>query len=74
MAPNSGMVKGLVDTDEKGYIICDDEMRTSRDGVFACGDVRKKLLRQVVTAAGDGATAAFSAQHYVDRLRGREYK
>lgn len=74
MTPNSDIVKSLVSCDEKGYVLADDEMRTSLDGVFACGDVRKKLLRQVVTAAGDGATAAFSAQHYVERLKGTEYK
>jgi thioredoxin reductase (NADPH) len=44
------------------------------EGIFACGDVRKKTLRQVITAAGDGATAAFSAQHYVERVKGIEYK
>jgi len=60
--------------DEKGYLICDDDMKTSVEGMFACGDIRKKLLRQVVTAAGDGATAAFSAQHYVERSKGVEYK
>ncbi len=74
MAPNSGLVKGIVKLDEKGYVLCDDDMKTSVGGIFACGDVRKKLLRQVVTAAGDGATAAFSAQHYVERLKGVEYK
>jgi thioredoxin reductase (NADPH) len=74
MTPNSGMAKGAVAMDEKGYVICDDDMRTSVDGIFACGDIRKKLLRQVVTAAGDGATAAFSAQHYVERSKGVEDK
>lgn len=74
MTPNSDAVKGVIKTDDKGYIICDDEMKTSVDGIFACGDVRRKLLRQVITASGDGATAAFSAQHYVERLKGVEYK
>jgi thioredoxin reductase (NADPH) len=41
-------------------------MQTSIEGIFACGDVREKILRQVVTAAGDGATAAISAQHYLE--------
>jgi thioredoxin reductase (NADPH) len=74
VTPNSEIVKGVVDLDEKGYIICDDDMRTSAAGIFACGDVRKKLLRQIVTAAGDGATAAFSAQHYIEYIKGIEYK
>ncbi|MBI5144111.1 MAG: thioredoxin-disulfide reductase [Candidatus Omnitrophica bacterium] len=72
--PNSEILKGLVKMDEKGYIISDEDMKTSADGIFACGDVRKKLLRQIVTAAGEGATAAFSAQAYVERLKGQEYK
>ena len=74
ITPNSEVVKGVVGLDEKGYVICDDDMRTSVDGIFACGDVRKKLLRQVVTACGDGATAAFSAEKYVERVKGVEYK
>jgi thioredoxin reductase (NADPH) len=73
LTPNSDVVKGTVELDDKGYILCDDHMKTSVDGIFACGDVRKKLLRQVVTATGDGATAATSAEHYVDRLKGTEY-
>ena len=69
MTPNSDIVKGIVKLDEKGYILTDDHMRTSSGGIFACGDVRKKLLRQVATAIGDGATAAFSAEHYVEELK-----
>lgn len=74
ITPNSEILKGLVDTDEKGYIISDNDMRTSTEGIFVCGDVRKKALRQVVTATGEGAAAAFSAQHYVEHLKGIEYK
>jgi len=70
LMPNSDIVKGIVKLDENGYILTDDEMRTSAGGIFACGDVRKKLLRQIVTAVGDGATAAFSSEHYVERLKG----
>jgi thioredoxin reductase (NADPH) len=74
ITPNSDIVKDLVKLDDKGYVISDDDMRTSCEGIFACGDVRKKTLRQVVTATGEGATASFSAEHYVDRLKGMEYK
>ena len=70
ITPNSDIVK----TDEKGYIITGDDMNASVEGIFACGDVRKKLLRQVVTATGEGASAAVSAQNYVERLKGIEYK
>ena len=55
--------------DESGYILTDDEMRTNIDGVFAAGDVRRKSLRQVVTAAADGALAAENAVKYVGALR-----
>ncbi len=74
VSPNSENFKDVLKLDEKGYIISDDDMRTSVDGIFACGDVRKKMLRQVVTAAGEGATAAVSAEHYVERIKGIEYK
>jgi len=73
LSPNSGIVKDIVKLDEKGYIASGDDMRTSVDGIFACGDVRSKPLRQVVTAAGEGATAAVSAQHYVEHIKGTEY-
>ena len=55
--------------DESGYILTDDEMRTNIDGVFAAGDVRRKSLRQIVTAAADGALAAENAVKYVGALR-----
>jgi len=67
------LVKDIVTLDKEGYIIADDNMKTSLEGLFACGDVRKKLLRQVVTACGEAATAAVSAQHYVEALKGTEY-
>ncbi|MDD5428471.1 MAG: thioredoxin-disulfide reductase [Candidatus Omnitrophica bacterium] len=69
VTPNSGIASGNMTIDEQKYVIVDHDMRTSVEGIFACGDVRKKLLRQVVTAAGDGATAAFAAEHYVEGLK-----
>jgi thioredoxin reductase (NADPH) len=74
LTPNSGPVKGTVELCPKGYIMTDEEMRTSVPGIFAAGDVRMKMLRQVVTAAGDGAVAATSAQHYVERIKGTSYE
>ncbi len=71
--PNTELVSGIVNRDEGGYIVVDDHMRTSRPGIFACGDCIRKLLRQVVTACGDGATAAFAAQLYVEELKGTLY-
>ena len=66
-----GSISGILDT-ENGYIITDEEMRTNIPGVFAAGDVRHKKLRQVVTAAADGATAASSAEKYL--LEGKNGK
>ncbi|MDR2862173.1 MAG: thioredoxin-disulfide reductase [Syntrophobacterales bacterium] len=71
--PNSGLVKGHAALGDDGAILVDPQMRTSAKGVFACGDCTQKLLRQVVTACGDGATAAFSAQLYVEELKGVAY-
>ena len=73
LVPGTEFLKGYVDMDDMGYIKADLEMRTSKDGVFACGDCIQKDFRQVVTAAGDGATAANKAQHWVDKLKGTEY-
>ncbi|MGE4384716.1 MAG: thioredoxin-disulfide reductase [Endomicrobiaceae bacterium] len=65
--PNTNFLSETdISLSEDGYIITNDEMQTSIRGVFACGDIRKKLLRQVVTAAGDGAVAAVAAQHYIE--------
>ncbi len=66
LTPNSDFVKDLVETDQNGYIITDEEMKTSVKGVFAAGDVREKSLRQVVTAAADGAIAAMSVYHHLN--------
>ena len=57
-------IGGALET-ENGYIVTDEEMRTSVPGIFAAGDVRRKQLRQVVTAAADGAVAAMSAEKYL---------
>jgi len=71
--PNTGFLNGVVDTDKQGYIITDEDMKTSVDGIYACGDARGKLLRQIVTACGEGATAAFACQHYIEAQKGEAY-
>ncbi|MEO2064937.1 MAG: thioredoxin-disulfide reductase [Desulfurobacteriaceae bacterium] len=64
--PNVSPVIHLVDTDPSGFILTDEEMRTKTPGLFAAGDVRSKPLKQVITAASDGAVAAMSATRYLE--------
>jgi thioredoxin reductase (NADPH) len=68
--PNTRFLRDIVEMDDKGFIITDENMETSIKGIYACGDVRKKLLRQVVTACGEGATAGFAAGQYVGKWKG----
>ena len=63
--PNTVLAKGLVAMDEKGYIIADETCETSVPGVFAAGDVRTKQLRQIITAAADGANAVTSVERFM---------
>lgn len=65
--PNSTLFEGVLDM-ERGYIVTDEDMHTNLPGVYAVGDIRKKSLRQVVTAAADGAIAAMQAEHYISNL------
>jgi thioredoxin reductase (NADPH) len=71
--PNTGFLSGSLEVDAEGYIRVDAAMRTSAEGIFACGDCTCKALRQVVTACGDGATAAHSAREYIEEWKGRAY-
>lgn len=64
--PNTHFVKNLIELTEEGYIKTDDFMRTNIAGVYAVGDVRHKLLRQIVTAVSDGAIAAYHAEKYIE--------
>lgn len=63
--PNSDLVKGKLQTDEQGYIIAGEDCITNVEGVYAAGDVRKKMMQQIITAAADGANAVNSAQRYL---------
>ncbi|MDE5977856.1 MAG: FAD-dependent oxidoreductase [Turicibacter sp.] len=63
--PQTKVFNGLVDMDKFGYIITDENMHTSVEGVYAAGDLRPKMLRQVVTAVADGAIASLEAEKYV---------
>lgn len=66
--PTTELFKGLIEIDERGYIVTDASMRTSYRGVFAAGDARQTPLRQVVTAVADGAIAAVTAEQYIEAL------
>ncbi len=66
LTPNTALVKGKVVLNDEGYIITDEKMQTNIPGVYAAGDIREKFLRQVITAASDGASASYSAEHYIN--------
>lgn len=63
--PDTELLKGLIELDDKGFIVTDQNMHTSIAGVYACGDVRKGSLRQIATAVGDGAIAGTEAIKYI---------
>ena len=65
LLPNTGFLKGAIPLDEQGYIETDQKMATSIPGVYAVGDIRRGTLRQVVTAAADGAIAAMQVEKYI---------
>lgn len=66
ISPNVDNFSGQITQDSKGFILTDDTMKTSIDGVFAVGDVRVTPLRQVITAAADGAISAVYASRYIE--------
>jgi thioredoxin reductase (NADPH) len=63
--PNSAQWQGLLPLDERGYVITNELMETKIPGIFAAGDIRHNSARQAITAAGDGATAAISAERFL---------
>ena len=69
--PNSGLVQGHLKHDEGGYIITDDRMMTSIPGLFAAGDLRVQLTRQVTTAVGDATTAAIAVEKFLTERKAR---
>lgn len=69
ITPNVENISGQITQDKAGFIITDETMKTSIDGVFAIGDIRKTPLRQVITAASDGAIAGVYAVKYIESLK-----
>ena len=68
MLPETKAYEGLVELDDAGYIVADETGVTSDSAIFAAGDIRTKALRQVVTAAADGANAVQSVEHYLANM------
>lgn len=68
MIPVSSMVSNLGICDQDGWILTDDQMKTTRPGIFAIGDVRQKNLRQITTAVGEGAIAGQGVYHYIENM------
>ena len=66
--PDTDIIQNQIELDKFGYIIADEDMKTSVEGVFAAGDVRVKNLRQIITACSDGAIAATEANSYISKL------
>ena len=65
ITPNSEVLQNVVDLNEQGYVIAAEDGVTNVDGIFAAGDIRTKMLRQIVTATSDGANAVTSVQNYL---------
>jgi thioredoxin reductase (NADPH) len=74
LKPNTDFIRGLIELDKKGFVKTRANLETNVPGIFACGDVRKNLLKQVVVACGEGALAAASAEKYINKVKGVEYK
>jgi thioredoxin reductase (NADPH) len=67
-SPNSGLFDGHLQHDEQGFLITNEHMETGIPGLYAAGDIRSQLARQITTAVGDGTTAAIAAEHYLEDL------
>lgn len=65
IVPDTEIFRGLVQMDDRGYIVADETCATSEKGIFAAGDIRKKPMRQIITAVADGANAVYSVQEFL---------
>lgn len=72
--PNTEFVKNFIKLDNQGFIKTDERLEANIKGIFACGDVRKNLLKQIIVACGEGALAAHMAEGYLNKIKGIEYK
>ncbi len=67
--PNSKFLEGIVEIDKDGYIVTDEKMETSLQGIYAIGDVRSKQIRQITLACAEGTVAALSVRDYVNEIK-----
>jgi len=72
LIPNTELFKDILNLDPNGFIITDEKMHTSMPGIYAAGDVRSKILRQIVTAVADGAIAGMEASKFLEELNYKE--
>jgi thioredoxin reductase (NADPH) len=70
--PNSNLTREPLTKDQAGYIVTNDRMETNIPGIFACGDVRSQLVRQITNAVGDATTAAVAAEKYIEQLEDKQ--
>ena len=70
--PNTGFLGDMVELDPSGYVVTDEKLETGMPGIFAAGDVRSNLFKQVILSAGEGALAALSAQRYLESIGARK--
>jgi thioredoxin reductase (NADPH) len=70
LQPNTGLLRDVVKLSDSGHVPTDSWMKTTRDGLYAVGDIRHDSARQAITSAGDGATAAIAAHRYVKGITG----
>ena len=64
--PNNSFIPDAISRDSLGFVITNEKMETTIPGIYAAGDIRSKLLKQVITACSDGATAVYAAEKYIE--------
>jgi len=72
--PNTEFIKDFIELDNQGFIKTDEHLEANIKGIFACGDARNNLLKQIIVACGEGALATHIAEAYVNKIKGIEYK
>jgi thioredoxin reductase (NADPH) len=71
--PNTEFLKGVVELDERGFVVSDEQFRTNMAGVFVAGDVRRGSTKQLASAVGEGAAASIQIRYYLDKLAAAEH-